>query len=226
MTSPRTLVFCSTDERPAAVRAAMADTGNLAIPAHSSATFDLAGVVDLAPRFVGQETAHGSYDPLAGATAANIDVAVVGVPAKTVTGSGQLLVEAVKHEIVGWDAGPIVHYREMMPQFASASCRFDKENFAVGLTLLFFGLFKKVVLADNIAPLIPPIYQHSAAGGHTPFLLAWMAAVGFTLQVYFDFSGYTDMALGSAGSLESSCRRTSTRRSRPQALSTFGCDGI
>ena len=84
----------------------------------------------------------------------------------------------------------------MMPQFATATCRFDKENFAVGLTLLFFGLFKKGVLADNIAPLITPIYQHSAAGGQTPFLLAWMAAVGFTLQIYFDFSGYTDMALG------------------------------
>ena len=93
-------------------------------------------------------------------------------------------------------AGPIVHYREMMPQFAAATCRFDKENFAVGLTLLFFGLFKKGVLADNIAPLITPIYQHSAAGGHTPLLVAWMAAVGFTLQIYFDFSGYTDMALG------------------------------
>ena len=93
-------------------------------------------------------------------------------------------------------AGPIVHYREMMPQFAAATCRFDKENFAVGLTLLFFGLFKKAVLADSIAPLITPIYQHSAAAGHTPFLLAWMAAVGFTLQIYFDFSGYTDMALG------------------------------
>jgi alginate O-acetyltransferase complex protein AlgI len=95
-------------------------------------------------------------------------------------------------------AGPIVHYREMMPQFAAATCRFDKENFAVGLTLLFFGLFKKVVLADNIAPLVTPIYEHSAAAGHTPFLLAWMAAVGFTLQLYFDFSGYTDMALGLA----------------------------
>jgi D-alanyl-lipoteichoic acid acyltransferase DltB (MBOAT superfamily) len=95
-------------------------------------------------------------------------------------------------------AGPIVHYREMMPQFQAASCRFNKENFAVGLTLLFFGLFKKGVLADNIAPLITPLYEHSAAGGKTPFLLAWMAALGFTLQLYFDFSGYTDMALGLA----------------------------
>src|ERR1700761_2995408 len=86
----------------------------------------------------------------------------------------------------------------MMPQFATASFRFNKENFAVGLTLLFFGLFKKVVLADNIAPLVTPIYEHSAAAGQTPFLAAWMAAIGFTLQIYFDFSGYTDMALGLA----------------------------
>src|SRR5271168_114670 len=95
-------------------------------------------------------------------------------------------------------AGPIVHYREMMPQFDAATCRFDKNNFAVAITLLFFGLFKKVVLADNIAPLVTPIYEHSAATGQTPFLLAWMAAVGFMLQLYFDFSGYTDMALGLA----------------------------
>jgi alginate O-acetyltransferase complex protein AlgI len=95
-------------------------------------------------------------------------------------------------------AGPIVHYREMMPQFHAVSCRFDKENVAVGLTLLLFGLFKKVVLADKIAPLVTPIYDNAAAGGRISFLLAWMAAIGFTLQIYFDFSGYTDMALGLA----------------------------
>ncbi len=95
-------------------------------------------------------------------------------------------------------AGPIVHYREMMPQFKAAPCRIDQENFAVGITLLFFGLFKKVVLADGIAAHIAPIYAHAVAGGQTSFLLAWMAAIGFTLQIYFDFSGYTDMALGLA----------------------------
>ena len=95
-------------------------------------------------------------------------------------------------------AGPIVHYREMMPQFHSASCRFDKENFAVGLTLLLFGLFKKVVIADHIATFVTPIYNQAAAGGGVSLLLAWAAAVGFTLQIYFDFSGYTDMALGLA----------------------------
>jgi alginate O-acetyltransferase complex protein AlgI len=95
-------------------------------------------------------------------------------------------------------AGPIVHYREMIPQFHTISCRFDKENVAIGLTLLFFGLFKKVVFADNIALQVTPIYEHAAAEGGTSFLLAWVAAIGFTLQIYFDFSGYTDMALGLA----------------------------
>ena len=123
-------------------------------------------------------------------------------------------------------AGPIVHYREMMPQFQTAPCRFDKENFAVGLTLLMFGLFKKAVLADKIAPLIAPIYEHSAGGSHTSCLLAWIAAVGFTLQLYFDFSGYTDMALGLARFSEFVCRRTSTHHCARQALSTFGSAGI
>jgi len=95
-------------------------------------------------------------------------------------------------------AGPIVHYREMMPQFQSARCRFDKENVAVGLTLLLFGLFKKVILADKIAPFVSPIYLHAASGTGVTFIMAWMAAIGFTLQIYFDFSGYTDMALGLA----------------------------
>jgi alginate O-acetyltransferase complex protein AlgI len=95
-------------------------------------------------------------------------------------------------------AGPIVHYREMMPQFHRVSCRFDKDNVSVGLTLFAFGLFKKVFLADSIAALVTPIYQHATSGASVAMLPAWIAAVGFTLQIYFDFSGYTDMALGIA----------------------------
>jgi alginate O-acetyltransferase complex protein AlgI len=95
-------------------------------------------------------------------------------------------------------AGPIVHYREMMPQFQAIPCRFDKEDFAVGLTLLSFGLFKKTIFADKIGLLVTPLYQQAATEGRTSFLMAWMAALGFTLQIYFDFSGYTDMALGLA----------------------------
>jgi len=95
-------------------------------------------------------------------------------------------------------AGPIVHYREMIPQFQNAPCRLDSENVAVGVTLFSFGLFKKVVFADHIAPLVTPIYDQAAAGIHISLLASWMAALGFTLQLYFDFSGYTDMALGLA----------------------------
>ena len=95
-------------------------------------------------------------------------------------------------------AGPIVHYREMMPQFHRASCRFDTESVSVGLTLFAFGLFEKLLLADKIAPFVTPIYRSAAAGAIVGWLPAWLAAIGFTLQIYFDFSGYTDMALGIA----------------------------
>ena len=95
-------------------------------------------------------------------------------------------------------AGPIVHYREMMPQFERVSCRFDTEGFAVGSTLFVVGLFKKVVLADGIAAYATPLFSAAAAGTQLSLFSAWIAALGFLLQLYFDFSGYTDMALGLA----------------------------
>jgi D-alanyl-lipoteichoic acid acyltransferase DltB (MBOAT superfamily) len=95
-------------------------------------------------------------------------------------------------------AGPIVHFREMMPQFRRVTCRFDAEHVAVGLTLFAFGLFKKVVLADGIASHVTPLYDAAGAAGPVGFVAGWVAAVGFTLQIYFDFSGYSDMALGLA----------------------------
>lgn len=95
-------------------------------------------------------------------------------------------------------AGPIVHYREMMPQFRAAPCRFDAENAAVGLSLFFFGLAKKLVLADPLSQMVAPIYSQAAAGADQSMTSAWIAALGFTLQIYFDFSGYSDMALGLA----------------------------
>ena len=122
-------------------------------------------------------------------------------------------------------AGPIVHYREMMPQFHAASCRFNGENFAVGLTLLSFGLFKKIILADKIAVLVTPIYQQAATDGGTSFLMAWMAAIGFTLQLYFDFSGYTDMALGLARFFGIRLPQNFDSPLRRPASSNSGCDG-
>jgi D-alanyl-lipoteichoic acid acyltransferase DltB (MBOAT superfamily) len=95
-------------------------------------------------------------------------------------------------------AGPIVHYREMMPQFQRTSCVLERENLTVGVTLLVFGLFKKAFLADGIAPMVKVLYDQATMGAPTSLLLGWMAAIGFVFQIYFDFSGYTDMALGIA----------------------------
>jgi len=95
-------------------------------------------------------------------------------------------------------AGPIVHFREMVPQFRSLTCKFDRTDVSVGVTLFFVGLCKKVFLADGIAPAVSSIYDYASSGAAVSFFPAWIAAIGFTLQMYFDFSGYTDMALGSA----------------------------
>ena len=95
-------------------------------------------------------------------------------------------------------AGPIVHHREMMHQFEEADYRLRWENLAVGLTLFAVGLFKKAVLADSIAAQVIPIYNGAATGQPVTLVYAWGAVVGFSLQMYFDFSGYSEMALGLA----------------------------
>ena len=93
-------------------------------------------------------------------------------------------------------AGPILHHREMMPQFADATNkRVDWENVARGLALLAIGLGKKVLIADELAPVVNFGYsaQHALSFGD-----AWLTVLCYTMQIYFDFSGYTDMALGMA----------------------------
>jgi D-alanyl-lipoteichoic acid acyltransferase DltB (MBOAT superfamily) len=86
----------------------------------------------------------------------------------------------------------------MMPQFLRASYRLDWSNMAVGATLFAVGLFKKAVLADGIAGCVLPIYVDAGLGHQITFFYAWGAAIGFALQMYFDFSGYSEMALGLA----------------------------
>jgi alginate O-acetyltransferase complex protein AlgI len=97
-------------------------------------------------------------------------------------------------------AGPLIHHREMMPQFARSKHRgLHSNDMSVGVTLLALGLFKKVVVADYLARTASPIFDMAAADGRDPTMLeAWAGAVAYTLQLYFDFSGYSDMALGSA----------------------------
>jgi alginate O-acetyltransferase complex protein AlgI len=95
--------------------------------------------------------------------------------------------------------GPIVHYREIVPQLGGASLlRWSSDNFAIGLSILIVGLFKKVVIADNIAPYVNQVYDLVSHGQEVSSVDAWGAAIGFPLQLYFDFSGYADMAIGLA----------------------------
>jgi alginate O-acetyltransferase complex protein AlgI len=93
-------------------------------------------------------------------------------------------------------AGPIIHHREIMPQFDRLKNKVvDYRNVAEGLYLFFLGLFKKVVIADTFA--IWANYGFDTAGQLT-LVQAWAASLCYTLQLYYDFSGYTDIALGSS----------------------------
>jgi len=94
-------------------------------------------------------------------------------------------------------AGPVLHHKEMMPQFAKrTTCYINWENVAVGLTIFVLGLAKKVVIADSMAEFSSPIFDAVQAGGQPMLIEAWVGALSYTLQLYFDFSGYTDMAIG------------------------------
>ena len=94
-------------------------------------------------------------------------------------------------------AGPIVHHSEVVPQFANGKgYRVNPEDLSVGTTQFVIGLFKKVVIADRLALYATPIFEAARAGTAPTFLDGWIAALAYTFQLYFDFSGYSDMALG------------------------------
>jgi D-alanyl-lipoteichoic acid acyltransferase DltB (MBOAT superfamily) len=94
-------------------------------------------------------------------------------------------------------AGPIILYREILPQFAArAVTRFDQANFALGVTLFVAGLAKKVLIADWMATYATPVFDAAATGTPPTLIEAWGGALAYTLQLYFDFSGYSDMAVG------------------------------
>ena len=94
-------------------------------------------------------------------------------------------------------AGPVLHHSQMMPQFKEgATYRFNSGNFSAGLAIFALGLFKKVVLADGVSPYADPVFAAADAGVSPSFHEAWLGAAAYTLQLYFDFSGYSDMAIG------------------------------
>ena len=96
-------------------------------------------------------------------------------------------------------AGPIVHPREILPQFSRRKAfGITAKNLSIGFTIFFFGLAKKVLIADSLSPTASSVFD-GAAAGHLPGLTnAWLGTLAYTLQLYFDFSGYTDMAIGLA----------------------------
>lgn len=94
-------------------------------------------------------------------------------------------------------AGPIVLYRSLMPQFAKKETwRFNPDNFAAGLSLFAFGLFKKAVIADSLSPIANRAFGLVESGTALGVAAAWFGVFAYALQLYFDFSGYSDMAVG------------------------------
>ncbi|MFO1248298.1 MAG: MBOAT family protein [Alphaproteobacteria bacterium] len=94
-------------------------------------------------------------------------------------------------------AGPILHHAEMMPQFRNKGLyKPNWENFAIGVSVFVMGLAKKTLIADEIAPVARAVFSAADAGVQVEFLRAWGGALAYAMQIYFDFSGYCDMAIG------------------------------
>ncbi len=93
-------------------------------------------------------------------------------------------------------AGPIVHHKEMLPQFEESNNRvLNYKNIALGLFIFSIGLFKKVIIADTFSEWATMGFDSSE---YLNFIEAWITSLSYTFQLYFDFSGYTDMAIGLA----------------------------
>ncbi|HQQ63100.1 MAG TPA: MBOAT family O-acyltransferase [Pseudomonadales bacterium] len=96
-------------------------------------------------------------------------------------------------------AGPIVHHRELIPQFFKLQDdALRQQQWAVGITAISFGLFKKVIFADATGYYADQVFRSPAEGNPLSMIDAWIGALTFNLHVYFDFSGYCDIAYGTA----------------------------
>ncbi len=96
-------------------------------------------------------------------------------------------------------AGPIVHHKEIIPQFRRPQVyRFRSRLFATGLSVFVIGLLKKVLVADSLSRFSGMAFDAVAQGVALSFFEAWRGSLAYSLQLYFDFSGYSDMAVGLA----------------------------
>lgn len=89
-------------------------------------------------------------------------------------------------------AGPITHHADFIPQLSKKQ-KFDSEMFSRGMLLFFMGLVKKIWIADTLAKYIDPLYVQEV---HLQFFEAWLAALGYSFQLFIDFSAYSEMAMG------------------------------
>ena len=95
-------------------------------------------------------------------------------------------------------AGPIVRLSEFLPQLRRFAERLSAQGLLIGLTIFSIGLFKKVILADTFALYATPVFDAASEGVKIDSPTAWLGVLSYTFQIYFDFSGYTDMAIGLA----------------------------
>ena len=94
-------------------------------------------------------------------------------------------------------AGPVLHHGQMMPQFANPDVyRLNLAKVFDGLTIFALGLAKKLILADGLADFVGAGFSAASRGDPIYFLDGWFTIISYTLQIYFDFSGYSDMAIG------------------------------
>lgn len=94
-------------------------------------------------------------------------------------------------------AGPVLHHAQMMPQFANpATYRVDLNKVALGLAIFVFGLAKKLLIGDKVGEYADLMFTGVHNGAVPTLYTAWLGVLAYTLQIYFDFSGYSDMAVG------------------------------
>lgn len=94
-------------------------------------------------------------------------------------------------------AGPIIHCKELLPQF-DKPIRERWQFISIGVLIFALGLFKKTIIADSLALYASPVFDTAAQGRVPAFFEAWIGALAYTFQLYFDFSAYSDMAIGIA----------------------------
>jgi alginate O-acetyltransferase complex protein AlgI len=94
-------------------------------------------------------------------------------------------------------AGPVLHHKQMMPQFDQPEMyRVQWMRVAAGAMFFTIGLAKKVLVADSFANYANPVFDGAHAAAYPGFIVAWVGTLAYALQLYFDFSGYSDMAVG------------------------------